>query len=415
MEERKEYLKKETEKYKEYYFKDTEKKIDQISHRVYMEEKKFVVYPLGFEGGQKYENIKSIEFINLKPIIPVGFYKSVNYGWGFTKPMGVFAVYLDKVLRIKTIKIVNTENHLDNKKKEIVLTEKFIKNFYKTLTVIKEQHKEEILNTILIELNSIFPDKIKRPVKEYKKDQLSTVLKTWGNDINEFSDNDKNEILNLFNKLSLTSFIDTINLNNTKKIIESKLIKDTINNFKKLLKSTSETKTLEKKWQSFLQNNSWIFSSIFAQPIILFGREIYVGGKTLDNTNGKYTDFLLTNKLSNNICFFEIKTHLTKLVEDKPYRGKDVFGMSKELNGCISQVLNQKDTFQKDYYSSKVKSNRNFESLNSPTIVLIGRLSSLSKEQLKSFELFRTNIPNVTILTFDEVLEKLKVFSSLIG
>ena len=185
--------------------------------------------------------------------------------------------------------------------------------------------------------------------------------------------------------------------------------------FDGLYSQTSNTTNLEKKWQKYLKDNAWIFSSIFAQPVILYQDEAYAGGKSIDNKNGKYTDFLIKNSLSDNVAFFEIKTHKTKLLEDKAYRGNDVFSTKKELAGCINQVLNQRDRFQKSYAILKMESEEEFESFNSACFVLVGSLEDLNKKQKYSFELFRSNNRDVEIITFDEIRKKIEILRSLIS
>lgn len=173
--------------------------------------------------------------------------------------------------------------------------------------------------------------------------------------------------------------------------------------------------SLEKRWQAFLKENSWIFSYIFAQPVILYRDEAYVGGKNIDNQNGKFNDFLIKNSLSDNVSFLEIKTHKTKLLENTAYRGNDVFSASKDLTGCINQVLNQRDNFQKEFYQQKVKSRGDFETFNSKCVVLIGCISDLNDEQKYSFELLRSNSRDVEIITFDELKSKIESFQTILN
>jgi hypothetical protein len=177
---------------------------------------------------------------------------------------------------------------------------------------------------------------------------------------------------------------------------------------------TKDGEPLEKAWQKYLKKNSWIFSSIFAQPVILHKDEAYVGGKTIDNKDGKLSDFLIKNSLSENTSFLEIKTHKTRVLETKPYRGTDVFSATKDLSGCINQVLNQRDNFQKEYYALKGKSGSSIETLNSKCMVLIGTLSGLTKKQRVAFELFRSNSRDVEILTFDELQKKIESIQTLL-
>ncbi len=137
--------------------------------------------------------------------------------------------------------------------------------------------------------------------------------------------------------------------------------------------------------------------------------EAYVGGKNLSNQNGKVTDFLVKNSITDNVAFLEIKTHQAKLIGTKiAYRGKDVFAMGKDVTGGIAQVLDQRDNFQKEFYQHKVKSKVSIESINSKCVVLMGTINNLKPGELKSFELFRSNSKDVELITFDELLRNLK-------
>lgn len=122
----------------------------------------------------------------------------------------------------------------------------------------------------------------------------------------------------------------------------------------------------------------------------------------------------MMNSLSNNVSFLEIKTHKTKLIEGTAYRGDDVFCMSKDLTGCINQVLNQRDNFQKEFYQKKYTSKGEFETFNSKCVVLIGSINSLNENQKYSFELFRSNSRDVEILTFDELENKIKSLQKIL-
>lgn len=238
---------------------------------------------------------------------------------------------------------------------------------------------------------------------------LTTTLSKWGNNIDEFSIKDKEAIKDLFEKLSLnTNFLDPTKLSNTKQYIDNKILTDAVQEYSNLLNSSTSIPRLEKKWQQYLKSNSWIFSSIFAQPIILFKDEAYVGGKDINNKNGKFSDYLMKNKLSDNVTFLEIKTHKTELLNSKVYRGTDVYSVTEELSGCINQVLNQRDNFQKEYDHLRRKSKETFETINSKCIIIIGQHKTLLDEQKHCFELFRNNCRDVDIVTFDELLLKIQ-------
>jgi hypothetical protein len=397
---------------KVYNYVDTAKGIKQISREVFKKKDLVVHYPRGFDGGQKYKTIKKFSFVGFKGKLPVGVFKSANYGWGFTKPMYPFSDFINDNYDIQEVEIVKGgKAEIDTVNKKLYLNEGSLDTFQNVFKSIFKKNKAEIDFVLKVNLHNIFPTTIPKPDKTYIPNALATSLSSWGNSIDEFSDDDKNAIKDLFDKLSLgTDFLTKEALAKTKEIVDIKYIQETLKKFKELMALKTDGESLEKQWQEFLRDNSWIFSSIFAQPVILFKREGYVGGKTIDNQNGKFSDFLIKNSLSDNISFLEIKTHKTKIFEKGSYRGEDVFSATKELTGCIVQVLNQRDNFQKEFYTLQGKSRGkgNFETFNSKCVVLIGSTKSLDTNQKYSFELFRSNSRDVEILTFDELLKKIE-------
>lgn len=400
---------------KVYNYIDTEKEINQISREVYKKKDLIVHHPRGFDGGPKYKTIKTFSYLGFKGKLPIGVFKSENYGWGFTKPMYPFSDYIDGNYDIEEVIIEKGGKvAIDEPNKRIYLNEHALESLLSAFKSIFKKNKAEIEFILQINLHNIFPAAVPKPDKTYISDALANSLASWGNKIDEFSDADKSAIKDLFDKLSIgTDFLTKTALSKTKEIVDIRYIQETLKNYKELMALKTDGENLERQWQIFLKDNSWIFSSIFAQPVILFKREAYVGGKTIDNQNGKFNDFLIKNSLSNNVSFLELKTHKTKLLEGSPYRGEDVFSATKELTGCIVQVLNQRDNFQKEFYSTKVKSKSNFETFNSRCVVLIGSTSDLDENQKYSFELFRSNCRDVEILTFDELQSKIESLQKL--
>lgn len=393
-----------------FHFINEEKKIDQLSREILKKADIVIHYPIGYNGGPKYKNIQQFEFHEFKNKLPTGVIKSFKRGYGFTKNLKIFANYLDNDLKIKKIIIGKTfPNSLNLKAHELTLNETTFASINKIFNDLAKKTSQEQELTSRNCLHNIFPAEIQKPPRKYVSNALTATLSNWGNNIDEFSQKDKETIQDLFEKLSLkTNFLDTSKLSNTKQYIDNKILSDAVQEFSNLLNSTISIARLEKKWQAYLKTNSWIFSSIFAQPIILFKDEAYVGGKDIDNRNGKFSDYLMKNHLSDNVTFLEIKTHKTELLNPKPYRGTDVFSVSEELSGCINQVLNQRDNFQKEFDHLKRKSKQNFETINSKCIVIIGKHDTLSDEQKHSFELFRNNCNDVDIITFDELLFKIQ-------
>jgi hypothetical protein len=85
--------------------------------------------------------------------------------------------------------------------------------------------------------------------------------------------------------------------------------------------------------------------------------------------------------------------------------------MDKELSGAIAQILDQKSVYMGDFKT--VSGGVGLNSFNPRCILIIGKLSSLNKEQQECFELIRSSMKDLDIITFDELLEKIKSILSL--
>jgi len=403
-----EYLKV-TQKTKEiYFFKDLENKIDQKSREVFLNEDKEVHFPTPFRGKNTYEHIQKFTFLGFNKKLPVGVYKVFTFGYGFTKTMRPIRDFLDNLKITEVVIEKNGRVALDLKKGVLYLSDDKLTELNTAFSSLNDKQKVERERASHQYLHDYFPAEIPAPTKSYTSGALAATLIDWGSSINEFSDADKTAIKELFEKLTLLpNFFSDTSLARTKEVIDNKFIQSALDDFDKIYVITSDTKGLEKKWQSFLKKHSWIFSTLFAQPVILHEDEAYVGGNTISNKGGKFNDFLIKGGLSSNVSFVEIKTHLTEILQTAPYRGDDVFAASKELSGCMSQVLNQRDHFQKSFYTL-THGNVDVQAFSPKTLILIGRYEALTKKQKGAFELLRNNSKDVEILTFDELRAKIE-------
>lgn len=119
--------------------------------------------------------------------------------------------------------------------------------------------------------------------------------------------------------------------------------------FEKMLNDPNYFEWVEKEkklkkeavWQRFFEANPWIFGYglgyIFLSGLDDKKLEQVVQGYSL-NSHGKRIDAVMKTKgIISNLCFVEIKTHMTKLLEDTPYR-PGCYAPTKELAGAIAQV-----------------------------------------------------------------------------
>ena len=118
------------------------------------------------------------------------------------------------------------------------------------------------------------------------------------------------------------------------------------------------------------------------------------------------------------LLFAEIKTHKTHLLMKTQYRETDVYQVSGDINGAISQVQKTAHKalrgIQEIHRSYAPTGSFQFDisTLRPRKIVIAGQLNELTDggqvnlEKLTSFELYRRDHHEVDILTFDELYER---------
>jgi Domain of unknown function (DUF4263) len=164
--------------------------------------------------------------------------------------------------------------------------------------------------------------------------------------------------------------------------------------------------TAEDQWHNLFVDNPFILTLAFGFPVIAIGDKVSVGGHTFFRAGEKIADFLLKNDLTDNLALVEIKTARTKLLGG-PYRG-GVFPPSPELAGSVTQVLDQRHRLQMEFYARTAAARRHdLEAYAVRCAVIIG-MTPPKPEQKRSLELFRNNLHDTLIVTFDELLQKLR-------
>ena len=175
-------------------------------------------------------------------------------------------------------------------------------------------------------------------------------------------------------------------------------------------------------WQKFFEKNSWIFgyglSYIHLSSLDDKKLEQVVHGHTVSE-HGKRVDALLrTRGVISSLCFAEIKTHKTALLQTKPYRS-GCWAPSDELAGGVSQVqgtvaLATESIRSKPSVTDDVGNPTGEEAFNyiPKSFMVIGSLQEfvsdkgVNQERYRSFELFRRNTSSPEIITFDELYER---------
>lgn len=401
------------------YFHDDEAKVKIKIKEVFKKDGQEVHYPFDRDYEPKYPPVEKIIYSGFGgQALPRGIAKSPTFGLGFTKNLSPVFYYLSEKFALKTISVVaKGENKLDLTDKTLTINASTLDDLFVAIKNTYDRHSNEVKALVVKSLSRIFPRDVKFEKEEYAKNTIHTFLSDKTEHAEKFSNLDWQALINLIDLSSKhAEIIETSTLIKTRETIEEHYIEDVIAKYKALLEQKTETDRLEDKWQEFFKTHSWIFSYVLSLPVILHEDQAYVGGKKVTNKDGKVTDFLVKNHLTNNVSFIEIKTHKTDLVKGgAAYRGTDVFSISSELTGSINQVLNQRDNFQKEFWTLKGKSGGSFETLNSSCVIVVGSIQDLEDTQKESFELFRSNSKDVLIITFDELLLRLEGLHNLMS
>ena len=182
----------------------------------------------------------------------------------------------------------------------------------------------------------------------------------------------------------------------------------------------------EDVWQDFFEKNTWIFgyglNYYLNMPLEGNKLEQIVKGYDFHSTGKRVDALLKTQGIISSLSFGEIKTHKTPLLHKtkEAYR-TECWRASEELSGGIAQV---QKTVQISISNIKSKTevkdrqgNLTGEQLflyQPKSFLIIGSLSQfegeygINEDKFSSFELFRKQINNTEIITFDELYERAK-------
>jgi hypothetical protein len=185
----------------------------------------------------------------------------------------------------------------------------------------------------------------------------------------------------------------------------------------------SETKGPESVWQTFFESNPWIFGVGLSGQLLtsLDDRKLeqVVSGASI-GTPGKRADGVLrTVGAVRSVVFAEIKHHRTPLLSGKEYRS-DCWQASSELSGGVVQSQQTVHSAVENLGSTLAETEADgsltgdyFHLLQPRTFLVVGHLEQLRGSaggthmaKHRSFELFRRNLLQPEIVTFDELLAR---------
>jgi hypothetical protein len=175
----------------------------------------------------------------------------------------------------------------------------------------------------------------------------------------------------------------------------------------------------ENYWQKFFEKHPWMLQSAFSAPVFMLSGDTYVGGKIAagrQGTGGVATDFLFADDSTKSFAVVEIKTPDAKLVGIQ-YRGRrdtghdnEVYAAHSDLSGAIVQVRNQITVAVEDFQSVLGRSfEQEINRVHPKGVLVLGTTSGMTQRQKDSFNQFRQALHSLTVITFDELLNRLQL------
>ncbi|MFW6110269.1 MAG: Shedu immune nuclease family protein [Patescibacteria group bacterium] len=165
-------------------------------------------------------------------------------------------------------------------------------------------------------------------------------------------------------------------------------------------------------WQDFFVENEWIFGyGLNYQYLHLITEEADYGNRDIFRSGGERGDMLATTVAKVKFTVLvEIKTPNTRLLKNSEYRN-NIWEIGKDLSGGVAQIQGNLQTWEIE--GSRTDKNRNklknVLTYKPKGLLVIGHTKQLDNLMKKrTFELYRRNIANPEVITFDELYERAK-------
>lgn len=164
---------------------------------------------------------------------------------------------------------------------------------------------------------------------------------------------------------------------------------------------------LEPKWQTFFKANPFILGLAFPHPVIMIQDQAHVGGTMLRGAGESIVDFLFAQRFTGNLALIEIKRPSTKLIEAKTFRG-DLHAPHKDLTSAMAQVLDQRFQLLNNFAAKSHDPALKDTHVSAVHCIVIAGTAPATIQEKRSLDLFRHSSRDVVVVTFDELLDKLR-------
>ena len=350
----------------------------------------------------------SDQIVEILEELPSGFTKDYDFGLGFAKRYRFIVQAVEELSECTEILISGRyETGIDSNGDRFIISTRDFEKMLRLLGRVTSLGRAAIQSVKQAETQNILADRIgKRPIavtvgKHPLRRLFTRSIQDGGKGL---SDEQQDELIGVVTQ-HVKSLVSTKSesIARLRDDIELVSLEVLIDHYEKMIAGRLN----EDKWQEFLDANPFMLSLAFGYPILMVQDKASVGGRKLSGRGDTFTDFLVKNSLTDNTAIVEIKTPDTRLLNDKQYRS-GVFVPSRNLSGAVNQALDQKYKFEREIVQFMASSEiYDIKSYAVHCCLIIGKMPE-EGEQKKCFELFRRNSKDVDIVTFDELLAKLK-------
>lgn len=185
--------------------------------------------------------------------------------------------------------------------------------------------------------------------------------------------------------------------------IERVTLAELIGRFEALLERNPDERT----WQTFFEAHPFVLSIAFPHPVLLIRGQAHVGGTTIDGRGESIADFLFRQGLTGAVAIVEIKTARTRLLQKTPFRG-NMHAPHADLCAAISQTLDQRAELTTNFHARARHPSMEGTHVGHVNCLVVAGRNPDTADKRRSLDLFRSATKDVAVVTFDELLEKLR-------
>jgi hypothetical protein len=246
-------------------------------------------------------------------------------------------------------------------------TNEFTSDEYKKLVAVLSSNPDTILDLVKIAINENGADIAGFLSTHY--DELSNAYKKLDQQV--------------IQKMSLAANLQSLDVDGLQKLIDND--------------------ALEEEYQKFFYSHPLLLSLVAPAMLQIIKNKPYIGGSEIP-TGASFGDFLV--KMGrNNIAFIEIKRASAKLVSSSTEYRNGISSVDVGLVNAVIQTAHEKDMYYKNFSAN----NRFKEDMfDCKCYLIIGNYDSLQTEENKTtFELFRSQLKDIVVITYSELLDKI--------